>query len=84
VFGSIVYGWMDRISSPHIVEHYSGSYINNKVLLDREVRSCMEQNTKVAEIIHQLKEKLNYDEQDKQIDIILLQLEEAQLQVIRE
>ena len=42
----------------------------------------LEQNTKVAEqteIIRQLKEKLN--EQNKQIDLILLELEEAQFQV---
>ena len=42
----------------------------------------LEQTAKVAQqakIIHQLKEKLN--EQDKQIDQILLQLEEVQLEV---
>ena len=45
----------------------------------------LEQAIKVAEqaeIIHQLKEKLN--EQDKQIDLILLELEEAQLKVMRD
>jgi len=45
----------------------------------------LEQTAKNAEqtlIINQLKEKLN--EQDKQIDLILIQLEEAKLQVIRD
>jgi len=45
----------------------------------------LEQTTKNAEqseIIYQLKEKLN--EQDRQINLIQLQLEEAQFQVITE
>ena len=37
-------------------------------------------NAEQTEIIRQLKEKLN--EQERQTDLILLQLEEAQLQVI--
>ena len=46
-----------------------------------EILEQTAKNAEQAEIIRQLKEKLN--EQDRQIDLILLQLEEAQLQVIR-
>ena len=45
-----------------------------------EILEQTAKNAEQAEIIRQLKEKLN--EQNKQIDLILLQLEEAQVQVI--
>ena len=46
-----------------------------------EILEQTAKNAEQTEIIHQLKEKLN--EQNKQIDLILLELEEAQLQVIK-
>ena len=44
-----------------------------------EILEQAAKNAEQAEIIRQLKEKLN--DQDRQIDLILLELEEAQLQV---
>ena len=46
-----------------------------------EILEQTAKNAEQAEMIRQLKEKLN--EQNKQIDLILLELEEAQLQVIK-
>ena len=47
-----------------------------------EVLEQTTKNAEQSEIIYQLKEKLN--EQDRQINLIQLQLEEAQFQVITE
>ena len=47
----------------------------------QDIAGQMVKNAEQAEIIHQLKEKLS--EQNKQIDLILLELEEAQLKVIK-